>query len=304
MELYCKSVATSQADAIKFQIFSADELALKDYKYYGLFKNLELPIEVWKKAVDSIHDSGKQFFSDIFGEQSLKELHSIGVDGFKIHSTDVDNLQMLKAVAQTKKQVLLSTGGTESTVIDVALDILSQNKVTLMHGFQAEPTEIADNNLNRIKTIKEKYGLPVGFQDHTAGDHPLAQSLPLMAIGLGATLIEKHLTLSRGAEVEDFVSALTVEEFGPWVENTKLACEALGNSEWELTAKEKQYKAAVRRAICARHPVDVGQTIQREDLVLKRSGHDQALYSLDDVVGKTLAAPIVKDQPLTSGLLK
>ncbi len=298
VELFCNAVKTTKADAIKFQIFQADELALKDYKYYNLFKSLELPGEIWARAVKSMHQAGKEFFSDVFGMDSLEFLMSIGVDGFKVHSTDVNNETLLSKVAATKKKVLLSTGGTEALVVDRAIDILKNCEITLMHGFQAEPTEIQDNHLLRIRTILNRYNLPVGFQDHTAGDSPLAHSLPFLAMGLGATLIEKHFTLSRVAQIEDYVSALTAEEFVKWADEIKAAGAALGREEWVLSEKEVKYKLNVRRAVCTAKALPAGYEIQVSDLALKRSGNEKAINELNQVVGKKLRAPLAKDMAI------
>ncbi|MCC6278384.1 MAG: N-acetylneuraminate synthase family protein [Oligoflexia bacterium] len=303
VELYCAAANATQADAIKFQIFAADELALEDYKYYSLFKGLELPMEVWKSAVESIHQAGKEFYSDVFGLQSLEELHGIGVDGFKVHSTDVNNLVLLKRIASTKKKVLLSTGGTEPNVIDRAVEVLGSCPITLMHGFQAEPTDIADNHLLRIKTIKARYGLPVGFQDHTDGEHPLAHSLPFLAMGLGATLIEKHFTLSRVAKIEDYVSALTAEEFKNWCAQIKEAGFSLGQEEWKLTDKELKYKSQVRRAVCTTRSLQPGHTIQIEDVTLKRSGNENAIYDVAEVVGRKVQKPVDHNRVIEKGVL-
>lgn len=292
VELFCNAFLKSSADAIKFQIFYADELATPDYQHYKLFKQLELPESVWQNAVKKIHGAEKEIFSDVFGFQSLKMLNDIGFDGFKIHSTDADNLSLLRKVAETKKKVLFSTGGTDLEVVDRALEILSSNSVTLLHGFQAEPTNVGDNNLLRMQTLLKRYGKPVGFQDHTAGDLSLARSLPFIAMGIGATVIEKHFTLSRAAEIEDYVSALTAEEFITWAQEVKEGATSLGSADWKLTEVELKYKRNVKRALCASRDLKPGEKIGLGDFQLRRSGNQRALYDVDTVIGKTLCAEI------------
>ena len=286
VELYVKAASSARADAIKFQIFYADELALPDYKYYQLFKRLELPLYIWKNAVRESHERGLQFYSDIFGRDSLKELEKIQVDGYKVHTTDIDNTPLLKEVAKTEKKVFLSTGGCQIEEINVALDVLKGCEVTLMYGFQAEPTEMADNNLKRIETLKKTYDKRIGFQDHTSGDSDLSFHLSFIATGMGVDVIEKHLTLSRVLQIEDYISALTPEEFRKWVALIRKSYHSLGNNEWEITKKELQYRKKVRRAVCAASGINKGEIIRESDVTLKRTNNQNVIYELSKVIGK------------------
>lgn len=303
VELYVKAVSSSGADAIKFQIFYADELALVDYKYYELFKSLELPFCVWEKAVRESHKSGLEFYSDVMGLLSLRKLEKIKVDGYKIHATDINNITLLKEVAKIRKKVLLSTGGCRLEEIDRAVDILKGTSVTIMHGFQAEPTSLGDNHLNKIKTLRERYKSPVGFQDHTKGDTVHAFYIPFIAVGLGASLIEKHLTLSRAAELEDHISALTAEEFSKWAKEIKQACVSLGKDRWILTEREAEYRSKVKRAVCSSGGIKKGKTILEKDLSLKRSGDLYAISDINEVIGKKSKKNISKNVAIKKGHL-
>ena len=299
--LYVKAASVAGADAIKFQIFYADELALPDYKYYQLFKSLELPVSVWDMSVKEAHAKGMEFYSDVFGSESLSMLEKIGVDGYKIHTTDINNTRLLKLVAKTQKKVYLSTGGCEQEEIEKALEILNGCHITLMYGFQAEPTETEDNNLNRIQTLKKKYNKPVGFQDHSAGDSELAVYLPFVALGAGADVIEKHLTLSRAAEIEDYISALTPEEFREWASLLRAAYSGLGKSEWVLTEKEHQYRGKVQRAICTVKEIEKGELISSDNVTMKRTDMEDVIYEISNAVGKKAARNIQKNIPIRKG---
>lgn len=301
-ELFLKAAKEGKADAIKFQIFYADELALPDYRYYALFKNLELPFSFWKKIADGAHEAGMRFYSDIFGLKSLCELEAIGADGFKIHATDINNLALLKRAAWTKKEIFLATGGCEWKEIETAADILSGSPLTLMHGFQAEPTEIGDNHLNRIITLK-KFGRPLGFMDHTAGDSDLAFDVASVALGLGVCVIEKHLTLSRKAQMEDFVSALTAEEFVLWSGQMRRLATALGKTEWELTEKEKEYRRKVRRSACSARGLKKGEMLKEEDVSLKRTETKEGILEMASVVGKRLLENVPEGTVLKKEML-
>lgn len=301
VELYVKAASAAGADAIKFQIFYAHELALPDYKYYLLFKSLELTVAVWENAVKEAHKKGMEFYSDVFGFDSLDMLEKIGADGYKVHTTDINNNQLLKRIAQTKKKVFLSTGGCQMEEIDNAVELLKGCDIALMYGFQAEPTELEDNNLNRIGTLKKTYNKPIGFQDHTAGDSELALYLPFVALGAGVDVIEKHLTLSRAAEIEDYISALTPEEFRNWASMIRAAHNGLGKSEWALTEKELQYRGKVQRAVCTVREIGKGEVIGPDDVTMKRTDAQDVIYELSGAIGKKTSSVIKENTPVKKG---
>ncbi|PIQ85203.1 MAG: hypothetical protein COV74_09600 [Candidatus Omnitrophica bacterium CG11_big_fil_rev_8_21_14_0_20_45_26] len=300
---FLETVKQTKADAIKFQIFYADELALPDYQYYGLFKKLEIPFEIWAETVSKAHEAGLKFYSDVFGLRSLNELVQIGIDGIKIHATDINNEILLKAVGQTGKPIFLATGGCEKEEIKHALGFLRKCAVTLMFGFQAEPTEIIDNHLRRIPTLRDEFKLPVGFMDHTEGGTDLAYYLPFIAIGAGATVIEKHMTLNRAQKMEDYISALNADEFKEWSMRVKASAPALGESRWQLTAKEKMYRNKVKRTVCAADNLQKGKKIKSEHLILKRSASKDAFNDMREVIGKTLKENIKENTPISKEIL-
>ncbi len=301
VELFVKAASYAKADAIKFQIFYADELALPDYEYYQLYRTLELPLEIWEKAIKESHSRGMEFYSDVFGKDSFRDLEKIGVDGYKIHATDISNDNILRIVAEAKKKVFLSTGGCHLDEVDRALDILRGCQVTLMHGFQAEPTKTEDNNLRRIRTLRSKYVNPIGFQDHTAGDSPCASYLSFVAMGLGVDVIEKHLTLSRGAQIEDCISALTPDEFAKWAELTRGISLSLGTEKWELSESELRYRGKVKRAVCSAAEISKGEIFKEDNLTLKRTNNKNAITEISRVVGKRAGRNIPDNTPIEKG---
>lgn len=303
VDLYVKAAAGAGADAVKFQIFFADELALPDYRYYELFKQLELPFEVWEEAVAQAHTLGIEFYADVFGLTSLAEMERVGVDAYKIHATDIANRPLLEAVAALGKRVLVSVGGSEQAEVEKALDILSGCETALIYGFQAEPTPPEENNLRRLRTIKDIFKQPVGFQDHTAGDSTLKTYLAAVALGAEADIIEKHLTLSRVAGLEDYISALTVEEFAAWVTLMRDSYKALGAAQWRLSAGELEYRRKVNRAVCAVRRIAAGETIGAADIMLRRTDQE-AIYDAAKVIGRPAGADIEANAPITEALLQ
>lgn len=297
--LHITAAAAAGADAVKFQVFSADELALPDYRYYELFRGLELPEAVWAAAAAQAHEAGLEIWSDVFGADSLALLTRAGFDGFKVHATDIDNLPLLRLVGASGKRVLLACGGASLDEIQAALQALGDADVTLLYGFQAEPTDVSDLTLGKLPALIERFGLPVGFMDHTAGDDPLARSLPFVALGAGASVIEKHLTLSRTAELEDSISALTAEEFGPWLAELRDAARALSEPEWQVTPREAEYRAKVRRAVVAARDLSAGTVLADADLLRLRTDVEGVLHDESLALGRTLARDVAARTPLT-----
>lgn len=299
VRLLVKAAAGAGADAVKFQVFFADELALPDYRHYDLFTRLELDEEVWREAAALAHLAGLALLSDVFGKASLEMLERAGADGYKIHTTDIDNVPLLEAAAATGKRIFLSCGGAEAEELDRAVSILGSGELTLLYGFQAEPTEPEDIDLSRLSFLAERYVRPVGFMDHTAGGTPLAYGLPFVALGLGASVIEKHLTLSRVAELEDSVSAMTAEEFGPWAADLRRAAASVGPGGWRLTDAEREYRAKVRRAVTAARDIAAGAVVAPDDLSRRRSDMAGVLVDPSAVVGRRAARGIAAGAALT-----
>ncbi|MDO8463219.1 MAG: N-acetylneuraminate synthase family protein [bacterium] len=302
--LFVQAAAAAGADAVKFQIFYADESAFPDYTHYALYKQLELPPAVWERAVADAHARGMAFYADAIGRASFAMLERIGVDGYKVHTSNIANTPLLHVVAaqsSRERHMLISTGGCLPDEVDAAVALFAGHPITIMHGFQAEPTDIADNNLRRITTLAERYRASIGFQDHTAGDSDLAPFTAFMAIGLGATVIEKHLTLSRRAGMEDWVSALTPEEFLDFSQKVKTAYAALGSQEWALTDREWAYRKKLQRTVCAYRDIAPGEVMCAEDLILKRTSKINTITAVADVIGKRARRAIASDTIIAAG---
>ena len=222
-KLLIKAAANAGADAVKFQLVYADELATKDYEYYSLFLGLEMEVEKWRALNEYAMNLGIKFMADIFGEQSLKTAQEVGLTSIKIHGTDITNIGLLESVATSSiETVILGIGGSFWSEIATALSILTKKQLVLLCGFQAYPTNTEDNHIARMNLIAAKaskihQNFSIGFADHP-GEHQYANTISLVALGAGANCIEKHLTLGKVMELEDYESALNPDEFGTFVD--------------------------------------------------------------------------------------
>ena len=203
--LLAKAAVNSGADAVKFQLVFADELCVSSYPYFDFFKSLEMSFDNWQKISDYVRENNVELYFDIYGPKSLEWSKRLNASGVKISTTDFNNHWLIRESLKLYDNLLLSIGGVEIEELYSLIEMVSYdfNKVTFMHGFQAEPTLIEDNNLLRINTLKNKYrDIKIGFMDHSKGTEDESIYLPLLALGFGISCIEKHISLDQILEVD------------------------------------------------------------------------------------------------------
>jgi N,N'-diacetyllegionaminate synthase len=273
-----EAAAKSGADAIKYQKFTADELAERDHENYPLYKKLEMDAKSWHELIRFAKKLKLHVFVDVFGVKSAKSILKF-VDGVKIHSADLANPPLLRLLSKYNKPVLLSTAGCYLNEIDEALKILllKPKEVVLMHGFQGYPTKISDVNLNRMKKLKEKYNVPVGIMDHISGDSEMSTVIPLLGISSGAIVVEKHLTLNREEKGLDYYSALNPDEFSSMVSMIRNAEDALGTYEFVLPPNEIKYRLAHKKNPIAKTPIRKGTKLTEDLFEFKRTKAKQSI---------------------------
>lgn len=309
-KLFIKAAASAGADAVKFQLVYSDELATESYEHYNLFKSLEMPDKCWKEINKYSSDLGIELILDIFGPRSLETTLSIGLKTVKIHGTDITNLDLLTRVSSSKiKSVILGIGGASMKEIKDAVNILNKKDLILLLGFQGYPTKTSDNMISRLniilKNIKKIHNnFTIGFASHPdEKDHQ--SHISLVAIGAGAKVIERHLTLGKVMKLEDYESALNPDEFLDFVKVIKSGYNALGNSSfYNLSSSEKKYRKAVRRDIVASMNIKKGTKLLANHLYQKRTGISGGLKNLNQAYGKILQVDLKKDDIILKSYIK
>ena len=304
-DLLTTAAIKSGADSVKFQLVFADELATPDYVWYDLFKTLEMDETIWQGLAQRIHDNNQLLYFDVFGFKSLAAANRIGADGVKLSTTEFYNIDLMKEALQTFDKVIVSVGGIpESDIDEVVQGLLQQykEKICLIYGFQAEPTPLDQNNLLKLRTLSDKYpDFKLGFMDHSDGANSDAYNLALVALGLGVNVIEKHITLDRSLEIEDYVSGLSPDNFLQFSNQVKRYEKALGQSSLELTDLEVEYRNKAVKLVVATHDIAAGKTISKEDVALKRTGKEitgEPIRSLSEIIGATVNADIAINSPV------
>ena len=296
---FVKLAKKSGANAVKFQIFEAEELSIPGYKYHELFKSLYINPDKWKEVIKLANDEGIDFYADIFGTNTLAWITKCKIKGIKIHSSDVKNFELLNAVKNKNYNIVLGVGGSTLEEIEKAIKALGKNKITLMSGFQAEPNLIEDIELHKLKILKEKFKLKVGYADHIDVKTELSLTLPAMAVLMGADYIEKHLTMERDyLELEDYLSALNPSEFLRMVvliRNTERFPNIFSNK-FELTEREIKYRLSSKKVILAKENIKKGTLIADKHLQFLRTGEEYSeLLDISEIVGKKAKKDIVKN---------
>lgn len=311
-ELYVEAAAKAGATAVKFQIVYADDTALPGYQHYDFFKTLEMDVAVWKRVSELARKSGLLLFCDVSGYAALDVAREAGVDGIKIHSSNFFNRDLMRHAAQSCKTLLVSLGGIEEEeVAHLAKSIEewhSEINVVLLSGFQAEPTPIANAAIARIPLLHQRFPqFQIGFMDHVDGESSDTVGVSAMAMAMGASVIEKHLTLNRFLEIEDFVSALEPREFYEYVAALRRLASAMEIDSLELTDEERAYRDRSVKKVIAKTALSSGHVITATDVDLKRSAQIRAgdgYHNPAFVIGRRLRSAVAAGEGILASTLE
>jgi len=306
--------ADVEADAVKFQTFSAETLYSKktpNPKYlegkmeqnsvWELIKDIELPREWIGELSDYSKSQGLIFLSTPFDYDAIKQLEAINILAYKIASFEIVDLPFLKEIAKTKKPIILSTGMASLGDIEDALDAIkeiSDNGIGLLHCAINYPPPFEDLNLKAIQTLKQAFQIPVGYSDHT-----MSITIPSVCVALGANIIEKHYTIDRSLKGPDHKFALEPDELKKMVKNIRETEIALGSPEKFLPDSEKNLYKLARRSLIAKKNIPKGKVIERDDIVIKRPGFGIPPKFLDIVIGRIAKKDIEQDDIITWDLI-
>lgn len=287
--------------AIKLQLFTADEIYSKGHPSYEEFQRLSLGGDSYQKLALMIKESGKKLFCDVFGFDSLDWAKDFRADAVKIHSSDILNAQLVRAVAEAFQTVFISCAGARLPEIASVVKLIRQcqSLPILVSGTQGFPTKIEDCQLNRIRHLKQVFGLEIVCAEHAAGGSNAAWDLPFVAMGLGADYLEKHVTIDRTRGMDDDVSALNVEEFTKLVERLQSAETALGsNFKYLFHAADESYRKKMIKTATSSRSVDPGKNITLESMRLVRGKSQSSPRPIEDFIDRAATKSLEKDEPL------
>ena len=302
--------AEAGVDYVKFQTFKAGNLVTKQAKraayqdrntqdndtQYEMLKKLELSQAVHQELIDYCTQKGVKFLSTGFDFESLEFLAGLGITIAKVPSGEITNLPYLRKVATLFPEVILSTGMANITEIKDAVKVLTDNgvskdKITVLHCNTEYPTPMEDVNLKAMLHIQRELGVPVGYSDHTLGIE-----VPIAAVALGATVIEKHFTLDKSLPGPDHKASLEPDELKAMVSAIRNIEKAIGGSGLkEVSKSEAKNKPIVRKSIVVAKKIVKGESFTVENLTVKRPGTGISPMQWDEVIGKTAKKDFEED---------
>jgi N,N'-diacetyllegionaminate synthase len=307
------AAAEAGADLVKFQTFNAERLATQaapkaDYQnrttdqsesQFSMLRQLELTVEMHGALIAHCQNRKIRFLSTGFDIQSLDYLASLGLDRFKIPSGEITNLPYLRHVGAFGKSVILSTGMATLGEIEAALDVLEnagapRSRITVLHCNTEYPTPMQDVNLRAMCSIRDAFGVEVGYSDHTPGIE-----VPIAAVALGATVIEKHLTLDRNLPGPDHKASLEPDEFAAMVSAIRNIEQAMGDGIKRPSPSESKNKPIVRKSLVAARAIRAGEVFTRDNVTAKRPGTGVSPMRLDEVIGRAAVRDFLAEELIT-----
>ncbi|MGG7213290.1 N-acetylneuraminate synthase [Clostridium nigeriense] len=285
-------------DAVKFQSFKAKNLVTKSAKQaeyqrnnmgkevsqYEMLKALELSYDDHLELINYSKKKEIMFLSSPFDLESIELLNNLGMEIFKVPSGEIENVPYLRRIGETGKKVILSTGMSNLSDIEFALEILKSSgakDVSVLHCNTDYPTKMEEVNLKAMNTIENAFSVEIGYSDHTKGIE-----IPIAAVALGAKIIEKHFTLDRNMEGPDHKASLEPNELKSMVNAIRNVEIALGNGIKNLTESEKKNVKIARKSIICSSDIKKGDTFTEDNLTIKRPGTGLSPKMWDEVLGK------------------
>ena len=305
-----KKAAECGADIVKFQTFKARDLAtdLANKSSYQkentdasgnqvtMLSKLQLTKTQHLELIDYSKTCGIEFLSTGFDIKSLEFLKSLDLKRYKVPSGEITNYPYLYKVGGFKKEIILSTGMANLGEIESAIDVIesagtSRNNITVLHCSSAYPAPIYEANLKSMKTISKAFGVKVGYSDHTLGTE-----VAIAAVALGASIIEKHITLNRNLDGPDHQASTEPEEFQKMVQAIRNVDQALGNGIKKSTPSEQENILLARKSIVASKKIKKGETFNHINLSTKRPASGISPMRWNDFIGKQASRDYEEDE--------
>ena len=306
------AAAVAGADIIKFQTFKAASLVTKsarraeyqknniggvDDSQYQMLKQLELSPEDHEILIRYCRERNIRFFSTAFDLDSINYLHSLNPGLWKIPSGEVTDYPFLKRIAAFNEKTILSTGMCDMEDVRQAVDALYRNGLSkenliLMHCNTEYPTPYEDVNLKAMDALRKEFGVEVGYSDHTKGIE-----VPIAAVALGATIVEKHFTLDRNMAGPDHKASLEPEELKAMVRAIRNIEKAIdGDGTKHVSQSERKNMAIARKSIVAACPIKKGERLTDKNLVAKRPGTGISPMQWENLIGTTAIRDFEEDE--------
>lgn len=309
-----EAAAAAGADYVKFQTYKTEKLVSrntllaeyqkknlnsnKNVSQFDILKKYEFDLEAHLELMKVCHKKGIKFLSTAFDLESIDLLSELNIPLFKIPSGEIINLPYLEKISLTKKPVLISTGMSNLKEIHTALNVFLSNgyakkDITVLHCNTQYPTPMEDVNLNAMITIADEFGISVGYSDHTLGIE-----VPIAAVAMGASVIEKHFTLDRNLSGPDHKASLEPLELKKMIDSIRNIENAFGSGEKKATDSEIGNRDIARKSIhIIKHKIP-GEVLALEDIIMLRPGDGISPMDYKKTIGRKILNELFPGQKL------
>lgn len=310
-ELICVA-SEAGADVVKFQTFKADRLVTSnaakaeyqksnssnDESQRDMLKKLELTDEMHVELFNFCIHKNIEFMSTGFDAQSVDYLMSLGQKKIKIPSGEITNLPYLRNISKYQRPIIVSTGMSTVEEIDAAIIALIQSGqpkdlITLLHCTTEYPAPMAEVNLRAMAYLGKKFDSPIGYSDHTEGIE-----VAIAAVALGATTIEKHITMDRTLPGPDHKASIEPKELISMVKAIRNIEIALGDSEKKPTFSEIKNRVIARQSVVASKPITKGEIFSSKNISTKRPGNGLSPMLWDEIIGQIALRNFGQDEQI------
>lgn len=297
---YIKFQTSSSPEAVisKFAVMAdyQKENTKSDDSQLDMVRKISLPMEDFSSLKDYCDEIGTKFMSTPFDLESIDFLSGLDMDYMKVPSGEITNLPYLRKIASKGVPVIMSTGMCRLGEIEDALNVLctggmSTDEITLLHCNTEYPTPMVDVNLRAMETLRSAFGTKVGYSDHTKGIE-----VPIAAVAMGASVIEKHFTLDKTLPGPDHVASLDPTELKAMVDAIRNIELAIGTPGKRVSSSEHKNIAIARKSIVAAKDIKSGEIFTEENLTVKRPGNGISPMCWDSVLGKMAIRDFAADE--------
>lgn len=306
---YIKVLSKTGVDAIKFQIgipqehYSLDSFFPKyqikhypkKFKLFEVVKKRLLKLKEHKELYKECKKYNIDYLCSAFDLKSLKYLNTnFKLKYFKIPSSEILSIDQLDYVSKVKKDIILSTGMAKEEEIDFAINRIrknSKNRIILLHCVSSYPTEIRHLNLNYLKKIYRKFNCDVGFSDHSKNNLSA-----VIAVTLGAKIVEKHVTFNNNLDGPDHLASLDIGDLDSFVKSIRETEVILGKEKKIISNNEQEVKKSLRKSCVAANNLIKGKIIDRKDIVIRRPGTGLSPIWIEKIIGKKIKKSVKKNR--------
>jgi N,N'-diacetyllegionaminate synthase len=305
-----RCAAAAGADIVKFQSFVTDKSISRaapkaeyqkrtgepDESQYEMVRKLELSRSAHEELIEECRNNGIRFLSTAFDPDSFDMLVELGLDLVKIPSGEITNLPFLRHITRLGKPTLLSTGMATFGEIEAALEVIEHSGtprglVTVLHCTTEYPAPMEDVNLRAMASLKAGLGVEIGYSDHTAGIE-----VPIAAVALGATVIEKHFTLDRNLPGPDHRASLEPHELKAMVDAIRNIERSLGDGIKRVSPSERKNRSIARKSLVASRPIRTGERFSSDNVTSKRPGTGISPMRWDELIGRTASRDFAAEE--------